>query len=229
MARTDGSYAQFGQTFFGRSSKNALDYKPIYIGGNYQSIAFTEVLQTAPTATSPLGSYAGHGISYDNGYLGKVDCDDYGYIMLIASVMPDVYYSQGLDRTLTKQNQSDMYLPERARLGLRPILNKEIYFSGNLTQDNDLFAYQNPYDELRYKPSTIHGKIADSTALSFYPYTQARKFTALPTYSQSFATAQNVRKDYLAAPTEVAYTAQFNIKCRAVRPIPYNPEPARIF
>ena len=29
MARTDGSYAQFGQTFFGRSSKNALDYKPI--------------------------------------------------------------------------------------------------------------------------------------------------------------------------------------------------------
>ena len=143
--------------------------------------------------------------------------------------MPDVYYSQGLDRALTKRNQSDMYLPERSRLGLRPILNKEIYFTGNLTQDNDLFAYQNPFDEFRYKPSTIHGKIADSTALSFFPYTQSRKFTALPTYSQSFASANNVRKDYLAAPNEVAYTAQFNINCRAVRPLPYNPEPARLF
>ncbi|MEM1986747.1 MAG: major capsid protein [Nitrososphaeria archaeon] len=229
MARTDGSYAEFGLTFFNRVSKSAQDYKPLFIGGTYQSIAFTEVLQTTPTADSPLGNYAGHGLSYnDNGYIGTVDCDDYGYIMLIASIMPDVYYSQGLDRTLTKSLQSDMYLPERAKLGMREILNKELYFTGDPEVDNDLFAYQTPYDELRYKNSVIHGKIADPSALSFFPYTQSRKFTSLPTYSQSFAKANTVRKDYLAAPTEVAYTAQFDIQCRAVRPIPYNPVPAQI-
>ncbi|MEM3714104.1 MAG: major capsid protein [Nitrososphaeria archaeon] len=229
MARTDGSYAEFGLTFFNRVSKSAQDYKPLFIGGTYQSIAFTEVLQTTPTTESPLGNYAGHGLSYnDNGYIGSVDCDDYGYIMLIASIMPDVYYSQGIDRTLTKSLQSDMYLPERARLGMREILNKELYFTGDPEVDNDLFAYQTPYDELRYKNSVIHGKIADPSSLSFFPYTQSRKFDTLPTYSQSFARAKNVRKDYLAAPTEVAYTAQFDIQCRAVRPIPYNPVPAQI-
>lgn len=229
MAKTDGTYAEFGLTFFGRSSKNALDYRPTYIGGCYQSIAFTEVLQTTPTAESPLGTYAGHGISYnDRGYIGRVDCDDYGYIMLIASIMPDVYYHQGIDRALTRSLQSDFYLPERARLGMREILNKEIYFSGSPETDNDLFAYQSPYDELRYKASRIHGKIADPDELSFYPYTQARTFNSLPTYSQSLARADDVRKDYLSAPLEVAYTAQFSIGIRAVRPIPYNPVPAQI-
>lgn len=229
MAKTDGTYAEFGLTFFGRVSKSAMDYRPLYIGGSYQSIAFTEVLQTVPTAEAPLGAYAGHGISYQgNGYLGRCDCDDYGFIMIMASVMPDVYYSQGIDRMWTRSLQSDMYLPERSRLGMREILNKELYFSGVPLVDDDLFAYQSPFDELRYKPSTIHGKIADYSNLSFSPYTQARHFDSLPTYSAEFGRADDVRKDYLSAPTEVAYTAQFSFGIRAVRPLPYNPVPAQI-
>ena len=142
--------------------------------------------------------------------------------------MTDVYYSQGLERLWTKSLQSDEYLPERARLGLRPILNKELYFQGNRTVDDDLFAYQSPFDEYRYIPNSIHGKIADHTSLSFYPYTQSRKFTSLPTYSQSFAVADGVRKDYLAAPTEDAYSAQFSVDVRAVRPLPYRPVPSSL-
>ena len=46
MARTDGSYIDFGLTFFGEVCKNALDYRPILFGATYQSIAFSEVLQT---------------------------------------------------------------------------------------------------------------------------------------------------------------------------------------
>lgn len=229
MARTDGSYGEFGLTFFGRQSKSAIDYRPLYIGGTYQPISFTEVLQTTPTDDSPLGTYAGHGMSYDSsGYIGRVDCDDYGYIMLVASFMPDIYYSQGLDRLWTRSLQSDMYLPERSRLGMREILNKELYFSGSLSQDNGLFAYQTPFDEFRYKPSVIHGKIADPNSEDFYPYTQARHFDSLPTYSASFGVADDVRKDYLAAYNEHAYICQFSIGCRAVRPIPYNPVPAQL-
>ena len=230
MARTDGSYAEFGLSFFGVKSKNAIDFRPLYIGGCYQSVAFTEVLQTSQSSgDSALGSYAGHGISgSQNGYIGRFDADDYGYVMILASVMPDVYYSQGLDRLWTKSLQSDMFLPERAKLGLREILNKELYFTGTKSQDDDLFAYQNPFDEYRYVPNHIHGKIADSSNLSFFPYTQSRKFTSLPTYSQSFAVANSVRKDYLYAPTEDAYSLQASIDCRAVRALPYNPIPANI-
>ncbi|QCS36857.1 major capsid protein [Tortoise microvirus 16] len=231
MAKTDGTYSDFGLTFFGRSSKNSQIFKATYIGGTQQSILYSEVLQTSQTQTTPLGSYAGHGISMsNNGYLGKVDCDDYGYILILASVVPDTYYSQGLDIMWTRSLQSDMYLPDRARLGLRAILNKEIYVTGVQSEDNDIFAYQNPFDELRYMPNKVSGKLADPSNDSFFPYTQSRYFTSAPTFSRSFAMMNysNIRYDYLVAQDEVPFTCQFNIGCRALRPLPYRPIPSTL-
>lgn len=242
LARTDGSYFQFGLSFFGEPSKAAYDFKPTYIGGTYKNIAFTEVLQTATTQTldsqsqtidNPTGSMYGHGITgISNGRIGHIHCDDYGMIMLIACVMPDVYYSQGLDRIFTDRIESEKYMPERSLLGFQPILNKEIYYAGNngnsSGDDNYLWAYQNPYDWLRYIPNHIHGKIADTTNLSFYPYTQARNFTQLPNWGRKFSSTNDVRKDFLVAPTEDAYSAQFSMNIRAVRPIPYKATPAKL-
>ncbi len=229
MARTDGSFFEFGLTFFGRASKNAVDYRPQYIGGTYQNITFSEVLQTSSsTDASPLGSYGGHGITSMNGSLGHYETDEHGYIMIIASIMPDVYYSQGLEKKWTRLTQSEEFLTGRDKMGLIPILNKELFVSGNTAKDNDLFAYQNPFDEYRYKPSRIHGKIADPSSKSFFPYTQSRKFESTPTYSRSFFKADDVRKDYLTAPTEDAYSAQFKFSIRAVEPLSYTGSPAPI-
>lgn len=235
MARTDGSYNEFAQTFFGVTPKNAIDYKPVYIGGTYTGLSFTEVLQTSSSsADSYLGQYAGHGIGADNdGYLGKIYCDDYGYIMILGCIMPDVYYHQGVARDYTELNQSQMLLPDRAKLGMQPILNQELYFQsydevdddGNPVNEN-LFAYQDVFDDYRFMSNRIHGKIADipytghTGSETFSPFTQARHFTALPNWSYEFAAATDVRKDYLAAPSEDAYSAQFAIDVRAVRPLP---------
>lgn len=237
MARTDGSYAEFGQVFFGVSSKNAIDYKPVFIGGSYTAVSFSEVLQTsASTGSSALGAYGGHGIAADtSGYLGHVFCDDYGYIMVLACLMPDVYYSQGIDRHWTELNQSDLVLPDRTKLGMQPILNQELFLQSYDVVDDDgnpvnenLWAYQDVFDDYRYMNSRIHGKIADSTSETFFPYTQSRKFDELPNWSREFVNATDVRKDYLAAPSEDAYTAQFSIDVRAVRPLPYKAVPAEI-
>lgn len=229
MARTDGSFFEFGLTFFGKASKNAVDYRPQYIGGTYQNIVFSEVLQTSSsTDASPLGSYGGHGITSMSGSLGHYETDEHGYIMIIASIMPDVYYSQGLDKKWTRLTQSEEFISGRDKMGLIPIFNKELFVSGNATKDNDLFAYQNPFDEYRYKPSRIHGKIADPASKSFFPYTQSRKFTFTPTYSRSFFKADDIRKDYLTAPTEDAYSAQFKFSIRAVEPLSYTGSPAPV-
>lgn len=241
MARTDGSYREFGLTFFGESSKATRDYRPYYIGGTYKNIAFTEVLQTSgssigttdPNSTSPLGAYAGHGITgITNGRIGHIHCDDFGYIMTFACIMPDIYYSQGIKKMFTRSLQSDMYLPERAKLGLIPILNKELYYQGDNSsaegKDNYLWAYNNPFDELRYTENEIHGKIADPDNLSFFPYTQSRKFNRLVNWGEGFSKANDVRKDSFFAPSEDAYSAQFKFNMRVVRELPYKPIPAQI-
>ena len=155
--------------------------KPLYIGGSYSSISFTEVLQTsASSETSALGQIAGHGISVDNkGFIGNFNATDFGIIMLVGTIMPDVYYAQGLEKKWSRKYQSEFYLPERAKMGLQPVTNKEIYFTGNSETDDDLFGYQNPFDDLRYQQNRICGKIADSSNLSFSPFTQARHFDNL--------------------------------------------------
>lgn len=239
LARTDGSYKQFGLTFFGESSRAAYDFRPTYIGGTYKNIAFTEVLQTsgstvpttAESGNTPLGTYAGHGITgISQGRIGHIHCDDYGMIMLLACIMPDVYYSQGLERIFTDSLQSEKYLPDRALLGMQPIYNKELYYAGNngneQGEDNYLWAYQNPYDYLRYIPNKIHGKIADMNNKTFRPYTQSRNFNHLVNWGRNFSSTKNCRTDYLFAPTEDNYTAQFSINIRSVRPLPYKAIPA---
>lgn len=238
MARTDGSYAEFGLTFFSEKSKNAIDYRPVYIGGTYDNISYSEVLQTSAQYAeqsgqykpvgSPLGTYGGHGIGSANGYIGHIHCDDYGQIMILACIMPDVYYNTGLERRLTNKYQSDFFLPERAKLGLRPTLKKELNYTGVSDVDDDLFNYQNIFDEYRYLPNRIKGKLANSSFEYFYPYTQSRKFESTPEFNHEFAEASNVRKDYLQAPSEVAFTAQFAIEDRAVRALPYKAIPADI-
>lgn len=244
MARTDGSYAQFGMTFFGRVSKNAEDFRPVYIGGTYTNIMFTEVLQTSQQYNgttpvgAPLGTYGGHGIgSLDNrSYLGHLSCDDYGIITIFACLMPDVYYSQGLDEKWTRLMQTEYYLPERSKLGLVPIKNEQLFYdpsdsAGSVTPElanKYLWAYQNPFDSYRYENNKITGSIADPSSLNFTPYTQSRIFSSLPTWSHDFVQAQKVRKDYLSAPSEFAYTAQFRLGINAVRPLPYKPVPASI-
>ena len=228
MARTDGTFAQFGLTFFGEKSRNSNDYYVTFVGGSYRSIAFSEVLQMSSSVNnSPLGSYAGHGMISDNGYLGHLHSDEHGYLMILLSIMPDVYYSQGIPKMFTRLTQAEEFLPDRDKLGLTAIFNKELYVSGSKDTDNDVFAYQNPFDEYRYKENVISGKIADSTNRSFFPYTQARIFSSTPTYSESFFCADDVRKDYLASPTEDAYSGRIRFNIRAVEPLSFtgNPSP----
>lgn len=235
MARTDGSYREFGLTFFGKVSKNATDHKPVYIGGMYQEIKYTEVVQTSADGETPLGSYTGHSTGMKTGYIGHIDTDDYGYIMILACVMPDVLYSEGLDKHWTNLHQSDFYLPTRAKLGMTPILKKEVRFNYDRDEEaentnNNLFAYQNIYDELRYTPNRISGYIADAFRKEYFPYTQSRIIASTPIWGREFAMASkdNIRNDYLVAPNEPPFTFDCGISIRSVRPLPYKPIPANL-
>lgn len=225
MARTDGTYREYMKVMFGENPYSALDYRPRYIGGTYQPIVYTQVLNTAGGSV-PQGTVSGQGISSANGNIGKFHSDDYGLLMTIMSVMPDTYYCQGRQREDTYQVAEDFYLPDRAQLGMQAVLNKELYYTGTVV-DEGVFGYQNRYDELRYRQNEVHGAVADSSNLSFFPYVQTRLFESCPTLSPSFVTTEkNVPKDWLTAPEEFPYVVQVANNVRAVRPVPYRAVPA---
>lgn len=230
MARTDGSYREFGLTFFGVASKNSVDHCPQYIGGTFEQIMFTEVVQTSQTTSnSVLGQYAGHGMSAKKGSLGSYMADDYGLIMILMSIVPDTFYSQGLDKQFTRLYQAEEFLPERAKLGAQAILKKELRFTG-LEVDDDVFAWQDIFDELRYIPSKVRGKVADSMNNSFRNYAIQRNFqSSAPNFNSLFASLRNnINYEWLAAADESPFICDIGLNIRAVRRLPYVAVPSSI-
>ena len=232
MAKTDGSYAQYAKAFFGERPKSAYDFRPTYVGGSYQSVIYSQVLNTT---SDNQGKVTGIGISSGSGNIGRFHSDDYGLFVTIMTIVPDTYYCQGLNREDTYEVAEDFYLPERAQLGMQGVLEKEIY---NQTDDkeeenNKLFGYQNIYDELRYRANEVHGEVANvdsasgTSGASFSPYIQTRYFKSVPTLTPSFLTmADNINNSWLSSKDEPPFIVQVANKVQAVRPVPYRAKPA---
>lgn len=232
MAKTDGSYAQYAKAFFGERPKSAYDFRPTYVGGSYQSVIYSQVLNTT---SDNQGKVTGIGISSGSGNIGRFHSDDYGIFMTIMTIVPDTYYCQGLSREDTYEVAEDFYLPERAQLGMQGVLEKEIYNQTDDKEDdnNKLFGYQNIYDELRYRANEVHGDVADvdsasgSVGASFSPYIQTRYFKSAPTLTPSFLTMENnINNSWLSAKDEPPFIVQIANKVQAVRPVPYRARPA---
>lgn len=228
-AQTNGNYNSTISAHFGITPRHA-EFEPQYIGGTVDYIQFSQVLQTsASTSDSKLGSPAGVGNVQSNGYIGKFKSPDYGYIMGVMIIRPEVSYNQGVeyhDRVLDSDSE---YWPDFAELGFQPITNKEIYFSDNPDVDNDLFGWQTRAHDLKTRINVNRGLMSlpsdvDSIASA---YSQSREFKSLPKLSAQFVSMSpaNVRRDFLAYPRQPAFKLQFASEVQAVRPIPYNSQP----
>lgn len=232
LARTDGTYFQFVETFFGERPSHARQHMPQYLGGTYQPIVFQQVLQTSPAETGTLGTIGGQGISSSQGHVGRFKADDFGVCMCIMSIMPDTYYCQGWNKEHLYQTQDDLPLPERALLGMQPVTQAEIFFDPrdtNNERNSILFGYQNRLDELRYRANEIHGEIANPNNKSFSPYTQARIFAEAPNLNENFvSTKGTIRNDWLSAPEEIPYMVQIANRVSAVRQYPYHAPPSAL-
>lgn len=229
LCKTDGSYKQWAEIFFAENPKSAYDFRPTYIGGAYQSVTYNEVVNTAGTDTNMQGQITGNGTSAGKGFIGHHHSDDFGYMIGIMSIMPDTYYSQGLQREDCYESAEEFYLPDRAQLGKQAILNKEIYNDPQSEQNDDVFAWQNRFDEMRYRANEVHGKVADENDEDFKPWIQSRIFDSCPTLSPEFLTTEaNIDKDWLSVDEDKMppFIVQIANEAYATRPLPYRAEPA---
>lgn len=233
-ALTNGNYNAYIKAHFDKFP-DMEDYDPYYIGGFSDLITFQQVLQTTPTSTSPLGTQAGLGMSRNEGYIGSYYSKDYGAIMGIMIITPEVSYVQGLPHYFTDRSPEDFFSPEFENLSFQPILNKQLYISGNSTVDNDLFGYSNRYIYLKCREDVVRGlfalpaDVAGGSDLLFSAYAQARIFKSTPKLSNEFVTASpnNLRRDYMMYPGQPVYKCQVITDLgKCVRPMSFQSYPA---
>lgn len=235
MAHTNGDYNELIEAQFGDNPR-WRDRTPTYIGGTRQDLIFNEVLQTSEDGDTPLGTQAGRAVSAGTGYVGEFNVPDYGYIMAIASIIPDTTYSsQGMERWLKGGTSfADEYMPIFNNLAPEPILSNEISVTDSV---DSLFAWRERYADYKTRTNKVTGWLAlnareraDMQAYTFAQYYQeyGSDLNRKMTFNNDFVTASfpHVRRDMFSVPGEPMFLIQVANRVRAVRPIPVAVKPA---
>lgn len=140
-ARTNGDYISYVEAMYGKKPQTH-DISAKHIGSFYQDIVFSDVTQTgASTEGNPLGKQAGQALSASNGNLGSFTSGDYGIIMIVAHIVPDDFYNQGVPRWLAELGSDSVYLPLQNNLPPQAIKRREIFLTNNESTNNDVWAY----------------------------------------------------------------------------------------
>lgn len=224
-ALTDGSYNELIKAQYNTSPDLHVG-KPYYIGGTKQPLVFSEVVQTSESsADSPLGRTGSRGVTAGNGYIGKYHSKDFGYIMSVLSIVPDVYYTQGLDKLWTRVNHDDFHFPLMDSLAPMPILNKELFISGDSSVDDDVFAYQERDSEYKSRQNVVRGNLQFDHEVDEEDsaYTMKRHFSETPTLSYGFTGMFPSNIDYSVFSNSIDAPFVFSItsRVRATLPLPY--------
>lgn len=230
-ALTNGNYNPLVSAQFGVDPKHQ-DFDPFYLGGTVDCISMNEITQTSASDTSPLGTQGGLASGQSQGHICDYFVRDFGYILGVMIIQPDVVYAQGIERQWTDIDQDSVFFPIYNELGFEPIKNREVYISGVSAIDNDLFGYTTRNSDMKVRMNQATGFFAlppDKDKL-FSAYSQTREFSGLPALSQEMLTMSpgNIRRDYLHYPSYPAYRLVYAVDDTAILPLPYSSVPNRM-
>jgi len=188
-ARGGTRYTEIIRSHFGVISPDARLQRPEYLGGGSTPININPIAQTSASAASgtntPLGTLASMGTALAHNHGFTQSFVEHGVIIGLVSIRADLTYQQGLSRMWSRETRYDFYFPAFAMLGEQAVLNKEIYVTGNST-DDDVFGYQERWAEYRYYPSRISGLFRSTASGTIDAWHLAQKFTTVPTLNDTF-------------------------------------------
>lgn len=230
MALTDGSYNEMIRVQYGVNPRHH-EYKPVYIGGFYLDMLNRDVTSQTETETQPLGTVASKSMGATSGSIGHFYSRDWGHIITVLSIVPDVVYTQGIDRQWTTVHQIDEYFPILNNLSPQMILNKELYHSGDASLDDDGFGWTERFSEYKSRQNRAMGLIGASDGSTFAlengARIQRRLFLEAPALNNEFLTLspKNVDMSVFSSPVDVPFAITANCYCKKVSPMPYITQP----
>lgn len=228
-ARGGTRYAEMIRAHFNVTSPDARLQRPEFLGGSTQDLRINPVAQTGETGVNtPQGNLAAYGVINGNGNGFNRSFTEHMVIIGIASITCDLTYQQGLERMWSRRSRFDYYWPTLAHLGEQEILNKEIYYDADETQNEQVFGYQERYAEYRYKPSRISGQFRSTSSLPLDVWHYSQEFAELPTLSSDFIEENPPIDRVIAVPSEpqFLFDSYFELKCE--RPMPVYSVPGLI-
>jgi hypothetical protein len=221
-------YPEWMKAFFGETIGDERIQRPEYIGGARVPIVHSEVASTYDdTANDPVGTLSGKGTAMNGNFLGKFRSREFGWLMVLMSIVPKPAYHQGIRRYFTRRTRWDYYNPLFANLSEQAVLRRELYVNGVKADNETVFGYIPIWDEHRIEMDTVHGLLAPGQTFDFWH--AGRNFSSAPTLSASFVRAHDVNDDaWVLRNSEPHYFVNFANLIKAVRPMPYISTPGNV-
>lgn len=204
---------------------DSLVEAPQYIGGTSQIISINEILQTsASSESSPLGNQGATTMSLASNNVGSFFCPDYGWIIGVAFVLPELLYNPAMPRAFSRRTKEDYYFPEFANLSMQATLNKELFYSNDSDWNNSPLGYTGAFDEMRSIPNFVAGDFLNNSYQDLKAWVLRREFSNdnKPSLSQTFL---SLKDNVDPTPWQVTSMPKFVLQCanyiKANRPMPY--------
>ena len=226
-ARSGTRYPEIVKSHFGVTSDDARMQRPEYLGGGTSPVNVAPVARTdsSPGALGALGTVAFRGHGFVKSFT------EHCIVVGVVCVRADLTYQEGIDRWHSYQTRYDMYWPTLAHLGEQSVLNKEIYIDaatiGAGTED-DVFGYQERFAELRYKKSSITGKLRSNDAASLDAWHLGIEFGSTPTLDDTFIQENPPVDRVIVTPTEPHFIFDSYFQYKHTRPLPVYSVPGYI-
>lgn len=206
-------YTEWLRAVYAQTDGDARLDRPEYIGSYSQPIQISEVLQTSSTDSepSPLGDYAGRGVSVgqcrDFNYMAPED----GVLLGIMQITPRTGYMCGLPHCFLRFSPYDYHLPAFEHVGKQEVYEQELYLQNSSQTADDakgnVFGYNPRFSEYKYRFDEVHGDFITDPFLSWH---LARDFSSQPTMSMDFFHASPVERIF--AVTDSAYD-KYYVQC----------------
>ena len=187
MARGGSRYIESLKSLFGVTNGDARLQRTEKIGGKRIPLKFQEVVATSSSSVNSATQYAlGQQVvksaTNDVSSICTKSFTEHGFIHVYGVIRCKHQYSQGLDRQWTRSDFLDYYNPIFDSIGETPVYNKEIYYSGNSSNDDGVFGYQEAWADYRYDPDKVTGLLRPNLGSNGLPtFTFADNFTSVPT------------------------------------------------
>ena len=216
LNRTGTRYRDFMKGFFSVDPSPQRIDDPEYIGGSKGRIVISDVLSTAQTIdsgddiTSPVGAYSGQAIALQNGNKLNYTTPEHGYIIGIINIQPRSSYFNGMPRHMQRRTHLDYAFPQFAQIGDQEILNKEVYYDWDPTNqaaNDEIFGYIPRYSEYRYQNDIISGQMRDE----LQDFHLGRAFEDTQVLNESFIECTPRVSDVFITPTSTDHEVYCHI------------------
>lgn len=154
---------------------------PLYLGSDRQYLGSNVIYQTtgAGDSSSPLGAFAGQASGGETFRKRSYHFGENGYFVVMASLVPDVIYTRGMDPFNREKTLGDVYVPALDNIAMEPLMIEQVDALGALlsfTRDdsgiyvlsvtpdsqteNSALGYVPAWSKIMQSVSRAHGRLA---------------------------------------------------------------------